>query len=352
MRPTQALQNAGQSIWLDNITRGMLGSGELQRYVDELSVTGLTSNPSIFQKAFTETADYQTAIAAAETSAPEELFMQLAIEDLQAAADVFADVHARTDGVDGWVSLEVSPLLAYDAQSTIEAAVEVHQRLARPNVFIKIPGTPQGLPAVEEAIYRGIPVNVTLLFSLKQYLDCIAAYQRGIMRRIAAGLNADVASVASVFISRWDAAVVGRVPAELTGKLALAVGESVHHAYARMRNDTTQQAIATSGGRPQRLLFASTSTKDPSASDTLYVEGLIAPNTINTMPDATLQAFADHGRVGDILDGSGGTSQATLAAFAEHGIDVPGLGVELQEQGAQAFVQAWQDLMAVLDPGQ
>ena len=352
MRPTQALQNAGQSIWLDNITRGMLGSGELQRYVDELSVTGLTSNPSIFQKAFTETADYQTAIAAAETSAPEELFMQLAIEDLQAAADVFADVHARTDGVDGWVSLEVSPLLAYDAQSTIEAAVEVHQRLARPNVFIKIPGTPQGLPAVEEAIYRGIPVNVTLLFSLKQYLDCVAAYQRGIMRRIAAGLNADVASVASVFISRWDAAVVGRVPAELTGKLALAVGESVHHAYARMLNDTTQQAIATSGGRPQRLLFASTSTKDPSASDTLYVEGLIAPNTINTMPDATLQAFADHGRVEDILDGSGGTSQATLAAFAEHGIDVPGLGVELQEQGAQAFVQAWQDLMAVLDPGQ
>jgi transaldolase len=274
--------------------------------------------------------------------------MQLAIEDLQAAADVFADVHARTDGVDGWVSLEVSPLLAYDAQSTIDAAVEVHQRLARPNVFIKIPGTPQGLPAVEEAIYRGIPVNVTLLFSVKQYLDCVAAYQRGIMRRIAEGLDADVASVASVFISRWDAAVVGRVPAELTGKLALAVGESVHHAYVRMLNDTTQQTIATSGGRPQRLLFASTSTKDPSASDTLYVEGLIAPNTINTMPDVTLQAFADHGRVGRILDGSGGTSQAVLGTFAEHGIDVPTLGVELQEQGAQAFVTAWQDLMQVL----
>ncbi|MEI6694275.1 MAG: transaldolase [Actinomycetes bacterium] len=348
MRPLELLRQAGQSIWLDNITRGMLASGELERYIQELSVTGLTSNPSIFHKAFTQTTDYTAAIAAAQADSPEELFFELAIQDLQAAADLFADIHRDSNGVDGWVSLEVSPLLAYDCASTITAALAVHEQVARPNVFIKIPGTPEGLPAIEECIFQGVPINVTLLFSLEQYVACVQAYERGIARRIAQGKSADVASVASVFISRWDSAVADQVPQDLRGALALAVGQQIYRAYQGHRLSAGHQEILAAGGRVQRLLFASTSTKDPSAPDTLYIDNLVAPDTINTMPDATLQAFADHGNVPRILDPAGAQSAQILAKFAQIGVDVPQLGQELQVQGAQAFVQAWHDLMAVL----
>ena len=348
--PTEQLHAVGQSLWLDNITRGILASGELARYLTDYTLTGLTSNPSIFDAAFTTTGDYDTAIAAGVKAGRtgEELFFDLAVEDLQAAADIFRPVFDRTDGVDGWVSLEVSPLLAYDTNKTIEQATQLHTRADRPNLFIKIPGTPEGLPAVEEAIFRGIPVNVTLLFSAEQYRAAAEAYLRGVERRVEAGLNPSVGSVASVFMSRWDAAVAGKVPPELTNRLAIAVGLQTYRVYRELLESPRFARLANYGARMQRLLWASTGTKDPNAPDTLYVSGLAAPFTVNTMPFKTIQAFADHGVVGEALPTDGGDSDATIAAFAAAGVDVTALAATLQTDGAAAFVKSWNQLLDVV----
>ena len=350
MKATQKLHELGQSLWLDNITRAMLDSGQLQRYIEDYSVTGLTSNPSIFDKAI-NTGDYDEAIRAkaADGLRGEDLFFELAIEDLRRAADLLRPVHDRTDGVDGWVSLEVSPELAYDTESTVTAARELHERADRPNVFIKIPGTPEGLPAIEESIAAGVPVNVTLLFSAEQYVAAAQAYQRGVQRRIDAGQNPAVASVASVFMSRWDVAVNDRVPAELKDRLAVAVGQGIYRAYRELMDSDTSQRLANSGGRVQRLLWASTSTKDPSAPDTLYVHSLAAPFTVNTMPDNTLEAFFDHGEVTGSLPADGGDGDATLAAVADAGVDVDAVAAKLQSDGAAAFVASWGELMGRIE---
>jgi len=351
MRATEKLHEAGQSLWLDNITRGMLRSGELQRYIDTYTITGLTSNPSIFDHAFTSTSDYDDAIREklAAGRSGEGLFFELAIEDLQGAADLFRPIHDATDGVDGWVSLEVSPLLAYDTQSTIAEAADLHGRAGRPNLFIKIPGTEQGLPAIEETIFRGIPVNVTLLFSTEQYLAAADAYLRGVERRHEAGLDPAVGSVASVFMSRWDVAVRDTAPADLQDRLALAVGLTTYRAYRQLLDSDRFQRLENVGARAQRLLWASTSTKDPDASDTLYVHGLGAPFTVNTMPDETLRAFADHGEVGPPMPADGGDADETLAAFAAAGVDVDALAARLQTDGAAAFVASWNELLGVVD---
>lgn len=348
--PTKALHDAGQSLWLDNITRGILVSGELAQYIEQYSLTGLTSNPSIFDAAFSGGDAYDEAIAAGVRAGRtgEDLFFDLAVEDLQAAADLFRPVWDRTDGVDGWVSLEVSPKLAYDTAATIEQATALHARADRPNLFIKIPGTPEGLPAVEEAIFRGIPVNVTLLFSADQYAAAADAYLRGIERRIAAGLNPAVASVASVFMSRWDVAVSGKVPAELEHTLAIAVGLETYRTYRELLTSERFARVANSGARMQRLLWASTGTKDPAASDTLYVSGLVAPFTVNTMPFKTIEAFYDHGVVSQALPADGGDYAATLAQFAAAGVDVKALAATLQSDGAKAFVKSWEQLLDVV----
>jgi transaldolase len=346
VKPTQALHDRGQSLWLDNITRSMLESGQIQRYIDQYSVTGLTSNPSIFDKAIAS-GDYDTAIAekANQGITGEDLFFELAIEDLRRAADMFTPVHQRTDGVDGWVSLEVSPLLAYDSQQTVAAAKALHRRAGRPNLLIKIPGTPEGLPAIEEAIASGIPVNVTLLFSAGLYQAAAWAFLRGVERRIELGLDPNVGSVASVFISRWDTAVAGQVPADLRNRLALAMGLKVYQAYRQLMDSGRWQRAANAGARLQRLLWASTKTKDPSAPDTLYVRCLAAPFTINTMPDATLEAFFDHGSVGEPMPADGGEAGQLLAQFAAAGVDVTALAARLQADGAASFVTAWNDLL-------
>jgi transaldolase len=348
MKATAKLHELGQSLWLDNITREMLDSGQLQRYIDEYSVTGLTSNPSIFDKAIGSGA-YDDAIHRKAADDPEALFFELAIEDLQRAADLFAPIHAGTDGVDGWVSLEVSPLLAYDSDSTIRAAKALHQRAHRENLFIKIPGTEQGLAAIEESIFAGVPINVTLLFSGEHYSAAADAYLRGIERRIEAGLDPAVGSVASVFMSRWDAAVLDRAPEHLRDRLAIAVGLKTYRAYRELIDSDRWQRLAGRGARMQRLLWASTSTKDPKAPDTLYVHGLGAPFTINTMPEATLLAFYDHGEVGEPMPADGGDCDATLAEFAAAGIDVDELAAKLQADGAKSFVDAWNDLMARIE---
>jgi len=346
--PTQALQSIGQSLWLDNITRTMLDDGTIQGFIDHFNVTGLTSNPSIFDKAI-GTGAYDEAIRAAArggTTSGEDIFFDLAIEDLRRAADMFRGVHERTDGVDGWVSLEVSPTLAHDTEATVAAATRLHARAGRPNLFIKIPGTPEGLPAIEEAIFAGVPVNVTLLFDTAQYLAAADAYLRGIERRLAAGLDPEVGSVASVFMSRWDKAVADRVSDGQRNGLALAVGLDLYRAYRRLMDSDRWQALAGRGARMQRLLWASTSAKDPSAPDTLYVTGLAAPDTVNTMPDATLRAFADHGTVGALLPADGGDCDERLAAYSAAGIDLADLARTLQVEGADAFVESWNDLMA------
>jgi transaldolase len=350
MKATAQLQELGQSLWLDNITREMLDSGQLQRYIDEFSITGLTSNPSTFDKAITSGA-YDDAIRhkAAEAADRETLFFELAIEDLRRAADLLAPIHHRTAGVDGWVSLEVSPLLAYDAARSVGAAADLHARAGRENLFIKIPGTEQGLAAIEEAIFAGVPVNITLLFSREQYLASADAYMRGIERRLEAALDPNVPSVASVFISRWDAAVVGRVPDQLRGRLGLAVGLKTYQAYRRLMDSDRWQRLANVGARAQRLLWASTSTKDPNSPDTLYVDGLRAPHTINTMPESTLRAFDDHGRVGEPITADGGDAEATLARFESAGIDVDALAATLQSDGARNFVKSWEDLLKRID---
>jgi transaldolase len=349
MTPTAALHGLGQSLWLDNITRTMLEDGTLARYVADLSVTGLTSNPTIYNLALKGSTAYDTAIGAKvrEGRTGERLFFELAIEDLTRAADLFRPIHDRTGGLDGWVSLEVSPHLAYDAAATFAAAKDLFARAARPNLFIKIPGTPKGLPAIEEAIAAGVPVNVTLLFTPEHYLAAAEAYLRGIERRIDAGLSPRVASVASLFISRWDAASAADLPAAVKNTLGIAVGERCYQAYRSLLASDRFQRLANFGALPQRLLFASTGTKDPALSDHLYVRGLAAPHTINTMPEPTLLAFADHGTLGGVLSSGGGSSR-TLFEIARTGVDIPELGERLQAQGAAAFVKSWDDLLQVI----
>jgi transaldolase len=351
MKATQQLHNLGQSIWLDNITRDLLDSGTLGKYIEELSVTGLTSNPTIFDHAIKNSRAYDAAIrdGLCRGSAAEEVFFNLALEDITRAADLFRPIHESTNGTDGWVSIEVSPLVAHDTASTIAAAKDLHERARRPNVFIKIPGTTEGLPAIEEAIFAGIPVNVTLLFSHDQYLASAEAFLRGVERRIDSGLNPDVGSVASVFISRWDTAVAARVPAAMQNQLGIAVGKQTFNAYRSFLASERWQRAINFGARPQRLLFASTGTKDPKASDTLYVRALAAPFTVNTMPENTLKAFGDHGEMGGVLPADGGDAEIVLAQFAKAGIDIPALAARLQDDGAKAFVKSWEELMNVIE---
>jgi transaldolase len=351
MKPTQKLHDLGQSLWLDNITRDLLNSGTLRYYRDELSVTGLTSNPTIFDHAIKNSTAYDEAIRQKldEGKSGEELFFELALEDLVLAAELFRPIYDRTSGVDGWVSLEVSPLLAHDTETTLAEAKDLHARADRPNLFIKIPGTKEGLPAIEEAIFAGVPVNVTLLFSPVQYAAAAEAYLKGIERRIAAGLPAQVGSVASVFISRWDTAIMGNVPEPLNDKLGIAIAKSIYKTYRDLLALPRWQRAFNSGARPQRLLFASTGTKDPKASDVLYIKELAAPLTVNTMPEKTLKAFAEHGEVTGILPPDAGDSDAVLTQFAAVGVEVESLARKLQDEGAASFIKSWNELMAVIE---
>ncbi len=350
MKPTERLSNLGQSLWLDNITRELLSTGTLKRYIDDLSVRGLTSNPTIFDHAVRKSAQYDDQIRALirDGICGEDLFFHLAIDDLRQAADLFRTVHERTCGVDGWVSLELSPLLARDTQASIRSAVELHAQTDRPNVFIKIPGTAEGLPAIEESVFSGIPVNVTLLFSREQYLAAAGAYMRGIERRIAAGLDPAVASVASLFVSRWDVAVHDSAPPGLRNRLGVAIACHTHRAYLEVLASERFRRIQNEGGRPQRLLWASTGTKDPEASDVLYVESLAAPLTVNTMPEATLLATADHASSTSSVLSDGGDCNETLAEFASAGINVDDLAARLQVEGARSFVDSWNELLACI----
>jgi transaldolase len=351
MKATQQLHNLGQSLWLDNITRDLLDSGTLRKYIQELSVTGLTSNPTIFDHAIKNSAAYDPAIrdALRKGNAAEQVFFNLALEDITRAADLFRLIHERTNGTDGWVSLEVSPMVAHDTASTIAAAKDLHARAKRPNLFIKIPGTKEGIAGVEEAIFVGIPVNVTLLFSHDQYLASAEAFLRGVERRIDSGLNPDVGSVASVFISRWDTAVAAKVPAVMQNQLGIAVGKQTFKAYRSFLASERWQRAINFGARPQRLLFASTGTKDPEASDTHYVKALAAPFTVNTMPENTLKAFGDHGETSGVLLADGGDAETVLAQFTRAGVDIPALAARLQDEGAKAFVKSWDELMAVIE---
>jgi len=350
MKATQLLHNLGQSLWLDNITRDLLNSGTLKRYIDELSVTGLTSNPTIFDHAIKNSSAYDVAIREdlAKGKSGEALFFDLALDDLTRAADLFRPIYDRTDGVDGWVSLEVSPVLAYDTASTLAAAKELHARAARPNLLIKIPGTKEGLPAIEEAIFAGVPINVTLLFSREHYVAAAEAFLRGIERRIDAGLKPEVGSVASLFISRWDAAIAGKVPAALTNTLGIAIAKRTYKAARDLLGSPRWQRVYNSGARPQRLLWASTGTKDPKASDVLYIKALAAPFTVNTMPEGTLKALADHGELSEIMSADGGDCEAVLDQFTKTGIDIDALAAKLQDEGAKAFVNSWNELMGVI----
>jgi len=351
MKPTQQLHELGQSLWLDNITRDILDNGTLKAYIDELSVTGLTSNPTIFDQAIKKSQLYDPAIqdALGRGLSGEALFFELALDDLTRAADLFRATHHQTKGGDGWVSLEVSPLLAYDTATTLAAAKDLHARAARPNLFIKIPGTPEGLPAIEEAIFAGVSINVTLLFSREHYLAAAGAYLKGVERRIAAGLPANVGSVASVFISRWDVAANPNVPENLRDKLGIAIAQRTYKAYCDLLATPRWQNIVKAGYIPQRLLLASTGTKDPKASDILYIKALAAPDTVNTMPEGTLKAFADHGVVDGVMPPDGGDCEQVLRQFASAGVDVDALGEQLQVDGAKAFVNSWNELMGVID---
>jgi transaldolase len=350
MKATQLLHDEGQSLWLDNITRDLLETGTLKRYIDELSVTGLTSNPTIFDHAIKNSTTYDSAISTRlkNGASVEALFFELALEDLTRAADLFRPIYEKTNGVDGWVSLEVSPLLAYDTASTLAAAKELFVRANRPNLLIKIPGTKQGLPAIEEAIFAGIPINVTLLFSREHYLAAAEAFLRGVERRIEAGLNPVVGSVASVFVSRWDAAVASKVPGKLRNQLGIAIAERTYKAASGLLSSARWQRVYNLGGRPQRLLWASTGTKDPKASDILYVKSLAAPFTVNTMPEATLKALATHTELGKLLSPDGGDCEKVLAEFGKAGVDVDALAAQLQSEGADSFVKSWNDLMTVI----
>jgi transaldolase len=350
MKATQQLHDLGQSLWLDNITRNLLDSGTLRRYIDELAVTGLTSNPTIFDQAIKNSSDYDADIRAKLKAGKsgEALFFELALDDITRAADHFRPVFDRTSGVDGWVSLEVSPLLAYDTATTIGVAKELFARARRPNLFIKIPGTKEGLPAIEAAIFAGVPVNVTLLFSPDHYVAAADAYLKGIERRIAAGLDPNVGSVASLFISRWDGAVAGKVPAALVNRLGIAIGQRAYKAYCDLLASPRYMRAMNAGARPQRLLLASTGTKDPKASDVLYIKALAAPLTVNTMPEGTLKAFADHGEIGTPMRADGGDCEAVLAEFGKAGVDLGALAAKLQTDGAASFVASWNELMGVI----
>jgi transaldolase len=351
MNPNQQLHAAGQSLWLDSITRDLVRSGTLERYIDELAVTGLTSNPSIFDKAVSGSDDYDEQIAELleQGKSGEELFFELAITDLRAAADLFAPTHSRSDGVDGWVSLEVSPLLAHDAASTISEAASLHEEADRDNLFIKIPGTTEGAKAIEETIAAGVPVNVTLLFSAGHYQTQAEAYLRGVERRIEQGVDPAVGSVASIFISRWDVAVADKVPDELTDRLGIAAATQAYAAYRNLYESDRWLRLESEGARRQRLLFASTSTKDPELADTTYVSALAAPDTVNTMPEKTLLAFAEHGEVGEMLPADGGEIEELLGRFAEAGIDFDQLAAQLQDEGAEKFDESWKDLLTCIE---
>ena len=350
MKATQLLHNLGQSIWLDNITRDLMTTGALEQYIQDLSVTGLTSNPTIFEHAIKNSKSYDPAILKKlkEGKSDEVLFFELALDDLTKAADLFRPIYNRTNGVDGWVSLEVSHLIAHDTGKTLAAAIELHTRAARPNLFIKIPGTKEGLPAIEEAIFKVVPINVTLLFSREHYLAAAEAFLRGIERRMDAGLNPSVDSVASLFISRWDAAITARVPETMRNKLGIAIAMRTYKAARELLGSPRWQRIYNAGARPQRLLWASTGTKDPAASDVLYIKALAAPFTVNTMPEGTLKALAEHGKLGTILPADGGDCEEVLTEFAKAGINVDSLAADLQDQGAKSFVKSWTDLMAVI----
>jgi transaldolase len=347
MKSTQQLHDLGQSLWLDNITRGLLADGTLRRYISEFSVTGLTSNPTIFDKAIKDTVFYDDAIRqkTAEGKSGEALFFELALEDLTQAADLFQPVHEATSGVDGWVSMEVSPLLANDTASTIKEAAQLHSEAQRANLFIKIPGTQEGVPAIEESTFAGVPINVTLLFSSEQYLASAEAYMRGIERRIVAGLEPKVDSVASLFVSRWDVAVNDDVPKALRNRLGIAIAKRTYKVYRDLLASPRWQKLAAAGARQQRLLWASTGTKDPDASDTLYIEALAAPDTINTIPEKTLRAFADHGQLKGALPVDGGDAEQVLAEFTQAGVHHAALAAQLQREGTDSFDKSWQDLM-------
>lgn len=350
MNATKRLYQKGQSLWLDNITRELLTSGTLHRYIDEFSITGLTSNPTIFHNAVKGNTAYDAAIGklVEQGKSGEDLFFELAIEDLVQAADLLRPIYDRTCGVDGRVSLEVSPLLAHDSETTLIMAKELYARAGRPNFFIKIPGTKEGLPAIDEAIFAGVPINVTLLFSREQYLAAADAYLRGIERRISAGLAPDVASVASMFISRWDVAIKDKVPETLNNQLGIAIGKRTYQAYCELMASPRWQRAFNAGARPQRLMMASTGTKDPNAPDVLYIERLIAPLTINTMPESTLKAFADHGGIGPTLSADGGDCEAVLAKFTQVGVDIDALAARLQDEGAVSFVKSWNQLIEII----
>jgi transaldolase len=347
MKPTQQLHDLGQSLWLDNITRGLLVKGTLSEYIHDFSVTGLTSNPTIFDKAVKDADFYDAAIRKklAAGQSGEALLYELVLEDLTQAADLFRPIHDATHAVDGWVSLEVSPLLADDTAGSSAAAAQLHARAQRPNMFIKIPGTSAGIAAIEESVFAGVPVNVTLLFSRDQYLAAAEAYMRGIERRLAAGLDPAVASVASIFVSRWDVATQDKVPGQLRNRLGIAIAGRVYKSYCEVLASARWEKLRAAGARTQRLLWASTGTKDPHAPDTLYVEALAAPDTINTLPEKTLRAFADHGKVTQVLSPDGGDAEAMLAAFACAGVNDAELAAELQREGTRAFSKSWRDML-------
>ena len=346
MKATKLLHDAGQSLWLDNITRALLTSGGLKRYLDEFSITGLTSNPTIYDNAIKNSHDYDAAIQKMAGQKDESIFFELALDDLTRAADLFRPINDRTNGVDGWVSLEVSPRLAYDTAGTVAAVKELHTQAARPNLFLKIPGTREGIPAIEESIFAGIPVNVTLLFSREQYIAAAEAYIRGIERRVAAGLNPRVGSVASVFVSRWDVAVIGKVPVALNNRLGIAIARRIYKSYRDLLASDRWLRLLNFGARSQRLLWASTGTKDPKAPDVLYVKALASPHTVNTMPENTLLGLADHGEIGAMLPHDGGDAERELAEFTKAGVNLDALADQLQREGADAFVKSWDDLMA------
>ncbi len=351
MKATRELHDLGQSLWLDNITRDLLDNGTLKRYINEFSVTGLTSNPTIFEHAISNSKSYDAEIGrlVSKGLSGEEVFFELALQDLTRAADLFASVHERTAGNDGFVSLEVSPLLAYDAEGSVTAATALHKKANRPNLFIKIPGTEEGNLAIEEATAAGAAINVTLLFSREHYLASAGAYMRGLERRIAKGLSPDVRSVASVFLSRWDGATIERIPGQLRDKLGIAIGQQVYKAYRDTLASDRWQRLSNFGARPQRLLFASTGTKDPKASDVLYISALAAPNTINTMPEKTLLAFGDHGKLAGTLPRDGGDCEAVLDDFRTAGINLDQMAADLQSNGAKAFDESWRDVLNAIE---
>ena len=348
---TQQLHDLGQSLWIDNISRETLRDGSLAKLISGYSVTGLTSNPTIFEKAMGHGDAYDDAIArmARDGRSTEDLFFALAVEDLQQAADLFLPAHEASGGVDGWVSLEVSPLLVNDAQGTIQAAASLHAQAARKNLFIKIPGTPAGAQAIEESIYHGVPINVTLLFSREQYLAAAEAYMKGIERRLNDGKSPVVESVASLFVSRWDTGAKETVSDTYQNKLGIAIALRTYKAYRDLLASERWKKLAAAGAHPQRLLWASTGTKDPKAPETLYVEALAAPGTVDTMPEKTLMAFAEQGRVGDPMPVDGGYAEQTIAEIRREGVDIEALADKLQKDGGDSFAKSWSTLLGGLE---